>query len=208
MIGKNSTRLHIWDIGKLFPYGKLEKGRIEKQREENILTILKTSNKESLAWSQSIHAYALNKRAFRHVKWIEALAPARVQDKKNFHYASSSRPHLEELKTFLNFSVLNVWNLWLGTACESDLPAIPWVCSMKLFQLSPAAPCAQVLSAAAAVWNSARGPSPLHCTSSFQPSIAMSLCSCETFCKLLFQRPNLLGESRQQSLALRFVSCQ
>ncbi len=69
-------------------------------------------------------------------------------------------------------------------ACESYLPAIPWVCSMKLFQLSPAAPCAQVLSAAAAVWNSARGPSPLHCTSSFQPSIAMSLCSGETFCKL------------------------
>lgn len=67
---------------------------------------------------------------------------------------------------------------------NGTLPAIPWVCNTKLFQLSPA-PCAEGRSAAAALWNGSRGPSPLHSTSSFQPNISNFLCSHESFCKLL-----------------------
>lgn len=72
----------------------------------------------------------------------------------------------------------------LKCAVEVTLPAIPWVCSMKFFQLSPA-PCAEGRSAAAAPWSCALSPSPLHCTSSFQPNMTMSLSSAEAFCLLL-----------------------
>uniref|UniRef100_A0AAV2JHQ4 Uncharacterized protein n=1 Tax=Knipowitschia caucasica TaxID=637954 RepID=A0AAV2JHQ4_KNICA len=61
---------------------------------------------------------------------------------------------------------------------------------MKFFQLSPA-PYALALNTAGAPGSCVLGPSPLHCTSSFQPSIAPSepaaglvcgfLCACVRF---------------------------
>lgn len=37
LLEKNSTQFHVWDIGKLFPYGKLEKrenDEAKKKRKE------------------------------------------------------------------------------------------------------------------------------------------------------------------------------
>lgn len=95
----------------------------------------------------------------------------------------------------LNFLTCSVWDSFLfflkrkkgkeSEVAEVTLPAIPWVCSMKFFQLSPA-PCAEGRSAAAAPWSCALSPSPpLHCTSSFQPNMTMSVCAAGAFCLLL-----------------------
>lgn len=93
------------------------------------------------------------------------------------------------------------------SAVEVTLPAIPWVCSMKFFQLSPA-PCAEGRSAAAAPWSCALSPSPLHCTSSFQPNMTMSLSSTGAFCLLLSTGRVCAGESSHRALGTCFVPCQ
>lgn len=50
------------------------------------------------------------------------------------------------------------------------LPATPWLCRMKFFQLS-AAPCGAGRGGAAGPWSCSRSPAPLHGTSCFQPSM-------------------------------------
>lgn len=92
-------------------------------------------------------------------------------------------------------------------AVEVTLPAIPWVCSMKFFQLSPA-PCAEGRSAAAAPWSCALSPSPLHCTSSFQPNMTMSVCAAGAFCLLLSTGRVCAGESSHRAPGTCFVPCQ
>lgn len=85
-------------------------------------------------------------------------------------------------------------------AVQVTLPAIPWVCKMKFFQLSPA-PCAEGRSAAAAPWSCALSPSPLHCTSSFQPNMTRCLSSTGVFC-LLLSRGRVVGSRATKPLAL------
>lgn len=111
-------------------------------------------------------------------------------DRRNFFFQTQTFPSflLERTEPFLlapptqpESSAGSPTKKTQKSAVEVTLPAIPWVCRMKFFQLSPA-PCAEGRSAAAAPWSCALSPSPLHCTSSFQPNMSMPLSSAEAFC--------------------------
>lgn len=92
--------------------------------------------------------------------------------------------------------------------CESavelvSIPVSPRLgCSVKLFQ-ARAAPCGAVRGGAAAL--GMRGPSPPHCTSSFQPSMPhASAISRNLPQAFIFHRPS----GSRKPLAPRFASCQ